>query len=35
MADFIPYETKTFNDREPPWTNKKVKTMTHVENYVG
>ena len=27
MTNFIPHETKVFNDREPPWINNKVKTM--------
>ena len=27
MTNFILNETKIFNDREPPWINKKVKTM--------
>ena len=27
MTNFIPDETKIFNDREPPWINNKVKTM--------
>ena len=27
MTNFIPQKTKAFNDREPPWVNKKVKTM--------
>ena len=27
MTNFIPHETKIFNDREPPWINNKVKTM--------
>ena len=27
MTNVIPHETKIFNDREPPWVNKKVKTM--------
>ena len=27
MANFIPHETKIFNDREPPWIKNKVKTM--------
>ena len=25
--EFLPFETKIFNDREPPWINNKVKTM--------
>ena len=27
MTNFIPHETKIFNNREPPWINNKVKTM--------
>ena len=27
MTNFIPHETKVFNDPEPPWINNKVKTM--------
>ena len=27
MTNFIPHETKIFNDREPPWITNKVKTM--------
>ena len=27
MTNFIPHETKIFNDRDPPWINNKVKTM--------
>ena len=26
-TNFIPHETKIFNDQEPPWINNKVKTM--------
>ena len=26
-TNFIPHETKIFNDKEPPWINNKVKTM--------
>ena len=25
MTNFIPHETKIFNDREPTWINNKVK----------
>ena len=32
MTNFIPYEIKIFNDREPPWINNKVKTMTQEKN---
>ena len=31
VTNFIPHETKIFNDREPPWMNKKVKTMIQEE----
>ena len=27
MTNFIPHETRIFNNREPPWINNKVKTM--------
>ena len=27
ITNFIPYETKIFNDREPPCINNKVKTI--------
>ena len=27
MANFIPSETKIFNNQEPLWINKKLKTM--------
>ena len=27
MTNFIPQRTKAFKDRDPPWVNKKVKTM--------
>ena len=32
MANFIPHETKIFNDWEPPWINSKVKTMIKKKN---
>ena len=34
MTNFIPHETKIFNDREPPWINNKVKTMIQEKNKV-
>ena len=34
MTNFIPNETKIFNDREPPWINNKVKTMIHEKNKI-
>ena len=34
MANFIPHETKIFNDREPPWINNKVKTMIQEKNKI-
>ena len=27
MTNFIPHETRIFNNGEPPWINNKVKTM--------
>ena len=27
MTNFIPNETKIFNEQEPPWINNKAKTM--------
>ena len=27
MTNFIPHETKIFNDHEPPWISNKLKTM--------
>ena len=32
MKNFIPHETKIFDDREPPWINDKVKTMIQEKN---
>ena len=34
MKNFIPHETKIFNDRESPWINNKVKTMIQGENKI-
>ena len=34
MTNFIPHETKIFNDREPPWVNNKVKTMIQEKNKI-
>ena len=34
MTNFIPQETKIFNDREPPWINNKVKTMIQEKNKI-
>ena len=34
MTNFIPHETKIFNDREPPWINNKVKTMIQEKNKI-
>ena len=31
-TNFIPHETKIFNDQEPPWINNKVKTMIQEKN---
>ena len=35
MTNFIPHETKIFNDREPPWMNNKVKTMIQQKKNIG
>ena len=34
MTNFIPHETKIFNDPEPPWINSKVKQMIQEKNKV-
>ena len=34
MTNFIPHETKIFNDREPPGINNKVKTMIQEKNKI-
>ena len=34
MKNFIPHETKIFNDQEPPWINNKVKTMIQGKNEI-
>ena len=34
MTNFIPNETKIFNDWEPPWINNKVKTMIQEKNKI-
>ena len=34
MINFIPHDAKTFNDREPPWINNKVKTFIQEENKI-
>ena len=34
MKNFIPHETKIFNDQEPPWINNKVKTMIQEKNKI-
>ena len=34
ITNFISHETKIFNDREPPWTNNKVKTMIQEKNKI-
>ena len=34
MTNFIPHETKFFNDWEPPWINNKVKTMIQEKNKI-
>ena len=34
MTNFIPHETKIFNDREPPCINNKVKTMIQEKNKI-
>ena len=34
MKNFIPHETKIFNDQEPAWINNKVKTMIQGKNEI-
>ena len=34
MTNFIPHETKIFNDRESPWINNKVKTIIQEKNKI-
>ena len=34
MTNFIPYESKIFNDREPPWIDNKVKTIVKEKNKI-
>ena len=34
MTNFIPLETKIFNDPGPPWINNKVKTMIQEKNKI-
>ena len=34
MKNFIPHETKIFNDQEPPRINNKVKTMIQEKNKI-
>ena len=34
MKNFIPYESKIFNDWEPPWIDNKVKTMIQEKNKI-
>ena len=34
MTNFIPHETKIFNDREPPRINNKVKTIIQEKNKI-
>ena len=34
MTNFIPHETKIFNDREHPCINNKVKTMIQEKNKI-
>ena len=34
MTNFIPHETKVFDDQEPPWINNKVKIMIQEKNKI-
>ena len=34
MTNFIPHETKIFNDQEPPWINSEVRTMIQEKNKI-
>ena len=29
LCNFIPYEAVLFDDRDPPWMNKKIKKLIH------
>ena len=34
MSNYIPYETKRFVPRDPPWITKPIKTMLNRKNRV-
>ena len=34
MSNFIPYETMTFDNRDPPWLNKNIKNMINYKNAI-
>ena len=34
MSNFIPNETTTFDERDPPWLNKKIKKMINYKNAI-
>ena len=34
MSNFIPNETITFDDRDPPWFNKNIKNMINYKNAI-
>ena len=34
MSYFIPNETTTFDERDPPWLNKKIKKMINYKNAI-
>ena len=34
MSNFIPNETMTFDDRDPPWLNKNIKNMINYKNAI-
>ena len=34
MSNFIPNETMTFDDRDPPWFNKNIKNMINYKNAI-
>ena len=34
VSNFIPNETMTFDDRDPPWLNKNIKNMINYKNAI-
>ena len=34
LSNFIPHETITFDDRDPPWINSQVKQLTDEKNAI-